>query len=122
MSQLQNFIYLEVVILAVASLLYPQNKMEVYLGNIVPFFIYIIESSLYLKKQISNPIQSTKILIYGFIFKMAFFAPFLLVFIYFYTFNTRIFVFSFLCSIILFHVLEAMIISSIFNKEIKKHK
>jgi len=120
MSQLQNFIYLEVVILAVASLLYPQNKMEVYLGNIVPFFIYIIESSLYLKKQIFSPIQSTKILIYGFIFKMAFFAPFLLVFIYFYTFNTRIFVFSFLCSIILFHTLEAMIISSFFKKENKK--
>ena len=122
MSQLQNFIYLEVVILAVASLVYPQNKMEVYLGNIVPFFIYIIESSLYLKKQISNPIQSTKILIYGFIFKMAFFAPFLLVFIYFYTFNTRIFVFSFLCSIILFHTLEAMIISSFLKKKIKRYK
>lgn len=122
MKHIQNFIYLEIIILIAGSLLNNQNKIEVFLGSIAPFIIYIIESYLYLKSQKTNPIQSTRILIFGFIFKMAFFAPFLLGFIYFYAFNARIFVFSFLCSIILFHVLEAMIIGSFFNKINKKYK
>ena len=122
MKHIQNFIFLEMAILAIGALISNHNKIEVILGSVTPFFIYTTETSFYIKARISDPIKSTKVLIYGFIFKMAFFAPFLLAIIYFYAFKTSIFVFSFLCSIILFHVLEAMIISSIFNKEIKKHK
>jgi len=120
MKLISYFIYLEIIILTVGSLLNYQNKIEIFLSSIIPFLIYAIESYLYLNSKKTNPLQSTRILIFGFIFKMAFFAPFLLAFIYFYAFNTRIFVFSFLCSIILFHALEAMIIGSLFKLKDKK--
>ena len=116
------FLYLEIAILTFGIFLFDQNRFEIFLGSLPPFFVYIIESYLYLNSKKNDPIQSTKILIYGFIFKMAFFAPFLLIIIYFYAFNTRIFVFSFLCSIILFHSLEAMIIGSFFNRKTKIYK
>lgn len=113
------FFYSEFAILTLGSILFNQNKFEIFLGSVTPFFVYVIESYLYLNSKKNDPLHSTKILIYGFIFKMAFFAPFLLTIIYFYAFNTRIFVFSFLCSIILFHALETMIIGSFFNKKTK---
>tara|TARA_B100001079_G_scaffold269023_1_gene280470 strand:- start:1068 stop:1439 length:372 start_codon:yes stop_codon:yes gene_type:complete len=116
------FFYLEFAILTLGIFLFDQNRFEIFLGSLPPFFVYIIESHLYLNSKKNDPIQSTKILIYGFIFKMAFFAPFLLIIIYFYAFNTRIFVFSFLCSFILFHTLEAMIIGSFFNRKTKIYK
>ena len=116
------FFYLEFAIVTLGSLLFDQNRFEIFLGSLLPFFVYIIESYLYSNSKKNDPIQSTKILIYGFIFKMAFFAPFLLIIIYFYPFNTRMFVFSFLCSIILFHALEAMIIGSFFNRKTKIYK
>ena len=116
------FFYLEFVILIFGIILFHQNVFEIFLGSLTPFFVYIIESYLYLNSKKNDPIQPTKILIYGFIFKMAFFAPFLLAIIYFYAFNTRIFVFSFLCSFILFHALEAMIIGSFFNNKTKIYK
>ncbi len=116
------FLYLEFAILTLGIFLFDQNRFEIFLGSLPPFFVYIIESYLYLNSKKNDPIQSTKILIYGFIFKMAFFAPFLLIIIYFYAFNTRIFVFSFLCSIILLHALEAMIIGSFFNRKTKIYK
>ena len=122
MKLISYFIYLEIIILTVGSLLNYQNKIEIFLSSIIPFLIYTIESYLYLNSKKTNPLQSTRILIFGFIFKMAFFAPFLLAFIYFYAFNTRIFVFSFLCSIILLHALEAMIIGSFFNRKTKIYK
>ena len=115
MKQISYFIYLELIILIAGSLLSNQNKIEIFLSSLIPFLVYGIESYLYLNSKKTNPLQSTRILIFGFIFKMAFFGPFLLGFIYFYAFNTRIFVFSFLCSIILFHTLEAMIIGSLFK-------
>ena len=115
MKQISYFIYLELVILIAGSLLSYQNKIEIFLSSLIPFLVYGIESYLYINSKKTNPIQSTRILIFGFIFKMAFFGPFLLGFIYFYAFNTRIFVFSFLFSIILFHTLEAMIIGSLFK-------
>ena len=113
------FFYSEFAILTLGSILFNHNKFEIFLGSLTPFFVYVIESYLYLNSKKNDPLHSTKILIYGFIFKMAFFAPFLLTIIYFYAFNTRIFVFSFLCSIILFHALETMIIGSFFNKKTK---
>ena len=113
------FFYSEFAILTIGSILFNHNKFEIFLGSLTPFFVYVIESYLYLNSKKNDPLHSTKILIYGFIFKMAFFAPFLLTIIYFYAFNTRIFVFSFLCSIILFHALETMIIGSFFNKKTK---
>ena len=116
------FLYLEFAILTLGIFLFDQNRFEIFLGSLPPFFVYIIESYLYLNSKKNDPIQSTKILIYGFIFNMAFFAPFLLIIIYFYAFNTRIFVFSFLCSIILLHALEAMIIGSFFNRKTKIYK
>ena len=122
MKQISYFIYLELIILIVGSLLTYQNKIEIFLSSLIPFLVYAIESYLYLNSKKTKPLQSTRILIFGFIFKMAFFGPFLLAFIYFYAFNTRIFVFSFLCSIILFHSLEAMIIGSLFTQKIKKYK
>ena len=113
------FFYSEFAILTLGSILFNHNKFEIFLGSLTPFFVYVIESYLYLNSKKNDPLHSTKILIYGFIYKMAFFAPFLLTIIYFYAFNTRIFVFSFLCSIILFHALETMIIGSFFNKKTK---
>ena len=122
MKQISYFIYLELIILIAGSLLSYQNKIEIFLSSLIPFLVYGIESYLYINSKKTNPLQSTRILIFGFIFKMAFFGPFLLGFIYFYAFNTRIFVFSFLCSIILLHALEAMIIGSFFNRKTKIYK
>ena len=122
MKQISYFIYLELIILIAGSLLSYQNRIEIFLSSLTPFLVYAIESYLYLNSKKTKPLQSTRILIFGFIFKMAFFGPFLLAFIYFYAFNTRIFVFSFLCSIILFHSLEAMIIGSFFNRKTKIYK
>ena len=120
MKHVRIFFYLEIAILMLGIFLFSQHKIEIILGSIAPFFTYMIESYLYVNSKKNNPIQSTKILIFGFIFKMAFFAPFLLLFIYFYAFNTRIFVFIFLGSIILFHTIEAIIVGSFFNKKTKK--
>ena len=120
MKHVRSLFYLEIVILMLGIFLFSEYKIEIFFGSIVPFFTYIIESYFYVNSKKNDPIQSTKILIFGFIFKMAFFAPFLLSIIYFYAFNTRIFVFIFLGSIILFHTIEAIIVGSFFNKKTKK--
>ena len=120
MKHVRSLFYLEIVILMLGIFLFSEYKIEFFFGSIVPFFTYTIESYFYVNSKKNDPIQSTKILIFGFIFKMAFFAPFLLSIIYFYAFNTRIFVFIFLGSIILFHTIEAIIVGSFFNKKTKK--
>ena len=122
MRQLTNYVLLAIFILTIGLLIYPEYKTEIILGTLTPFAISLTETYLLFKFSQTDIMSTTKILMIGFVLKMLFFAPFLLVLIYFYAFNTHSFVFSFLGSFIAFHTLEAMFINSLFNHKQKKYK
>jgi len=122
MRQLTNYVLLAIFILTIGLLIYPEYKTEIILGTLTPFAISLTETYLLFKFSQTDIMSTTKILIIGFVLKMIFFAPFLLVLIYFYAFNTQSFVFSFLGSLIAFHSLETMFIYSLFNHKQKKYK
>ena len=48
MKHIQNFIFLEMAILAIGALISNHNKIEVILGSVTPFFIYTTETSFYI--------------------------------------------------------------------------
>lgn len=97
----------------------PTNKTEIFFGALTPFIASIIEVFFLLRAVKVDLMMTTKILMIGFVLKMVFFAPYLLGIIYFYSFDTHSFVFSFLGSFIAFHTLESVLLNTFFNKKIE---
>ena len=116
MKPLYKFFAFFFLILLLGFFISPTNKTEIFFGALIPFIASIIEVFLLLRAVKVDLMMTTKILMIGFVLKMVFFAPYLLGIIYFYSFNTHSFVFSFLGSFIAFHTLEAVLLNTFFNK------
>ena len=115
MKILTYFLFIGFTMIGFGLLIKPQFANEIIWGIFMPWIISSLE--VFILHQVFNKevLQTTKVLIYGFIIKMIFFGGFLLIIINFYSFNTVAFVFSFLASFLTFHTLEAIYLKLLFD-------
>ena len=98
-------------------LIKPHFANEIIWGIFMPWIISSLE--VFILHQVFNKevLQTTKVLIYGFIIKMILFGGFLLIIINFYSFNALAFVFSFLTSFLVFHTLETVFLKLLIDRK-----
>lgn len=92
----------------------PDSKIEIFWGIFMPWTVAAIELFIVYRFRGKAPQLMTKILMTGFAGKMIAFGVYLMIIIYFYSFNPYPFVFSFVGSFLAFHTLEALVLKSLY--------
>ena len=115
MKILSYFLLIGLTMIGFGLLIKPQFANEIIWGIFTPWIIASIEVFILHKVFNKEVLQTTKVLIFGFIIKMIVFGGFLLIIFNFYSFNTVAYVFSFLASFLLFHTIEAIYLKLLFD-------
>tara|TARA_B110000196_G_C21097172_1_gene640606 strand:- start:328 stop:672 length:345 start_codon:yes stop_codon:yes gene_type:complete len=108
------FILIGVGLFGLSAGINPEYINELFWGILLPWLVVVVELFFVFKAKEKKSELTTKVLLIGFASKMMLFAIYLSVIIFFYSFAPLPFVISFSGSFLVFHMLEAIVLKSLF--------
>lgn len=97
----------------ISGTVYPQYLSEIFIGMAAPLLVSIFSIQLNKSTFSKSPEKLTSTLIKSFIFKMIFFAIYLIMIITIYNFEPMAFIISFTSFFIVFYVIEALFLKNL---------